>query len=57
MNVAEIAADLKRHWRAIARDLKAKENKGKKKVAQVKKVVKNATKRVVKEVTKVAETI
>jgi DNA-binding transcriptional ArsR family regulator len=59
--VAAIATDLKKHWRAISRDLKEKENKGKKKVVQakkvVKKVVKTAAKKVAKEATKVAETI
>lgn len=59
--VAAIALDLKKHWRAISRDLKEKENKGKKKVVQAKKVVKKAVKtvakKVAKEATKVAETI
>ena len=44
--IVEITADLKRHWRAISRDLKAHEMKGKK-------TVKGATKKVV---TKVATT-
>ncbi len=61
VEVAEIATDLKKHWRAISRDLKAKENKGKKKVVQakkvVKKVVKTVAKKVAKEATKVAESI
>jgi DNA-binding transcriptional ArsR family regulator len=59
--VAAIAVDLKKHWRAISRDLKEKENKGKKKVVQAKKVVKKAVKtvakKVAKEATKVAEAI
>jgi DNA-binding transcriptional ArsR family regulator len=59
--VAAIAVDLKKHWRAISRDLKEKENKGKKKVVQAKKVVKKAVKtvakKVAKEATKVAETV
>lgn len=59
--VAAIALDLKKHWRAISRDLKEKENKGKKKVVQakkvVKKMVKKVAKKVAKEATKVAETI
>lgn len=53
--VAAIAVDLKKHWRAISRDLKEKENKGKKKV--VKKAVKTVAKKVAKQATKVAETI
>ena len=50
--VAAIALDLKKHWRAISRDLKEKENKGKKKVVQAKKVVKKAVKKAVKKVAK-----
>ncbi len=42
--VTEIALDLKKHWKAISRDLKAKEQGAKKKTATVKKAVKKAVK-------------
>jgi len=42
--VADIALDLKKHWKAISRDLKAKEQGTKKKVAVVKKAAKKAVK-------------
>lgn len=37
--IVEISSDLKRHWRAISRDIKASEGKGKKIVRGVKKTV------------------
>jgi hypothetical protein len=42
--VTEIALDLKKHWKAISRDLKAKEQGAKKKTTFVKKAVKKAVK-------------
>ena len=42
--VTEIALDLKKHWKAISRDLKAKEQGAKKKTTEVKKAVKKAVK-------------
>jgi hypothetical protein len=42
--VTEIALDLKKHWKAISRDLKAKEQGAKKKTTVVKKAVKKAVK-------------
>lgn len=56
-----VKANLKRYWKIIARDIKAKEGGAKKKVATTKAVVKKAVKKVAKtvakEATKVAETV
>lgn len=61
VEVAAVAMDLKKHWRAISRDLKAKQGGAKKKVVQAKKVVtqakKVATKVVKKAVKKVAKKV
>ncbi len=46
--ISEIAIDLKKHWKAIARDIKTREGKGKaKKVSLKKKVVKKVAKKVI----------
>ena len=59
--IAMVTADLKKYWKVISRDVKAKQGGAKKKVTQAKKVVKKAVKKVAKtvakEATKVAETI
>lgn len=59
--IAIVTADLKKYWKVISRDVKAKQGGAKKKVTQVKKVVKTvvkkAAKTVAKEATKVAENI
>lgn len=59
--IAIVTADLKKYWKVISRDVKAKQGGAKKKVTQAKKVVKKAVKKVAKtvakEATKVAETI
>jgi hypothetical protein len=60
-----VTADLKKYWKVISRDVKAKQGGAKKKVTQAKKVatkvvkkaVKKAAKTVAKEATKVAENI
>jgi hypothetical protein len=60
-----VTADLKKYWKVISRDVKAKQGGAKKKVAATKKVVtkvvkkavKKAAKTVAKEAIKVAETI
>ena len=60
-----VTADLKKYWKVISRDVKAKQGGAKKKVTQAKKVVtkavtktvKKVAKTVAKEATKVAETI
>ncbi len=59
--IAMVTTDLKKYWRVISRDVKAKQGGVKKKVTQVKKVTKKAVKKVAKtvakEATKVAENI
>lgn len=63
--IAMVTADLKKYWKVISRDVKAKQGGAKKKVASAKKavtktaakVVKKVAKKVAKEATKVAETI
>ena len=63
--VKAVTADLKKYWKVISRDVKAKQGGAKKKVIAtkkavtkvVKKAVKKAAKTVAKEATKVAETI
>lgn len=59
--VKMMTADLKKYWKVISRDIKAKQGGAKKKVTQAKKVVKKAVKKVAKKVakeaTKVAETV
>jgi hypothetical protein len=60
-----VTADLKKYWKVISRDVKAKQGGAKKKVVAakktvakvVKKAVKKAAKTVAKEATKVAETM
>lgn len=63
--MAMVTADLKKYWKVISRDVKAKQGGAKKKVAATKKVVtkvvkkavKKAAKTVAKEATKVATNI
>lgn len=70
--IAMVTADLKKYWKVISRDVKAKQGGAKKKVTQAKKVVsqakkvatkvvkkavKKAAKTVAKEATKVAENV
>ena len=59
--IAIVTADLKKYWKVISRDVKAKQGGAKKKVTQAKKVVKKTVKKVAKtvakEATKVAENI
>lgn len=59
--IAIVTADLKKYWKVISRDVKAKQGGAKKRVTQAKKVVKKTVKKVAKtvakEATKVAENI
>jgi hypothetical protein len=63
--IAMVTADLKKYWKVISRDVKAKQGGAKKKMAAtkkavtkvVKKAVKKAAKKVAKEANNVAETM